>query len=151
MSSSEDEANLMASFKRPNRSAAPPKRKETSVSPAMFFSDDNSAGDNNATSQRSSHGAPKFAVAVRARPLRNRDEFTYYEPKEEIERILREFSRRGNIMYEVKLADGQTRRVSEMALYKFVPRLSSERVTTLQSPSYLTTFCITVFLLFSFS
>jgi hypothetical protein len=44
--------------------------------------------------------------------VRNLGEYKYYEPKEEINHIVREYQRKGGIMYEVALTTGEIRRVS---------------------------------------
>ena len=50
---------------------------------------------------------------VRPEPVRNRDEYTYYEPKDEVESIIKETTKKGDIIYEVKLVGGGMREVSK--------------------------------------
>jgi hypothetical protein len=112
MSSDEDSSDLMASFKRGNGSASA-MRKQASVSPGMFFSEEeSSAGENHAPTLRHQAGNRRVAVAVKVPPVRNRSDYTYYEPKQVVHRILREYTRKGEIMYEVELPNGRTRQVS---------------------------------------
>ena len=47
--------------------------------------------------------------------MRNRQEYTYFEPKDEVESILREFTTKGRVMYKVILEGGATKEVSEAA------------------------------------
>jgi len=53
------------------------------------------------------------AICVRAKPLVDRSEYIYYEPKEEVEGIIREFSSRGDMLYEVRLFGDRTKQVSD--------------------------------------
>ncbi|KAF2193813.1 hypothetical protein K469DRAFT_712645 [Zopfia rhizophila CBS 207.26] len=115
MSSDEDGAGLMEAFQsRGSRNAAPRARKLASVSPGMFISDESSAAEedtSNFVSQSSKPVARKL-VAVRVPPVRNRHEYTYYEPEESVEKVLREFRRGNELTYEIKLTDERTKTVS---------------------------------------
>lgn len=111
MSSDDDGAGLMASFKRSGQSAAP-HRQQASFSPTDFFSDVSSDAENPAMTESSTHTNRRVAIAVRVSPLRDLDEYTYYEPKDEVERIVREFQRKGETLYEVTLSTGQSQKVS---------------------------------------
>lgn len=121
MSSDDDGSVLMAAFKKGaaskkdlGRSAsrqAPSPRKQASFSPGQFISDDESEDADKGASMPTAISVRK-AIAVRAAPVRNRSEYTYYEPQDTVENIVREFQKNGNLMYEVKLTNGQTREVS---------------------------------------
>jgi chromodomain-helicase-DNA-binding protein 4 len=113
MSSDDDGADLMASFKKGERVKPSPRAQEPqSFSPSNFISDQSSGDD--AASKRSPVVARK-AVAVRAAPVRNRSEYKYYEPVEEkLAKILREYSHKGDLLYEVKLVSGATKQVSKI-------------------------------------
>jgi hypothetical protein len=52
-------------------------------------------------------------AAVVVPPVRNRHEYVYYEPKDEVESVVREFSKRGDMRYEVTLFGGKTKEVRE--------------------------------------
>ena len=97
MSSDEDGADLMASFKKGKGSGPSRTRKEPSVSPGMFFSEDeSSATEGGASAVNQRRPTRKVAVAVRVPPMQHpRSEYTYHEPKETAERILREYARKG--------------------------------------------------------
>lgn len=103
----------MASFKKGSRAAPSPKRKEASVSPGMFFSDDSSVGDEDTTSWSAENIERRVAIAVRAAPVKNREEYTYYEPKDGVDQILREYRRKGGFMYKAQMSNGQTQQVSQ--------------------------------------
>ncbi|KAF2874432.1 PHD/FYVE-zinc-finger like domain-containing protein [Massariosphaeria phaeospora] len=107
MSSDEDGADLMAAFKRTAIGAPPRGRRQTSFSPGDFVSGESSGEDT-----RVAPDSMRKLVAVKAPPVRNRHQYTYYEPKDAVERILREFQKRGELMYEVKLTDGRTEQVN---------------------------------------
>jgi hypothetical protein len=123
MSSSDDGSDLVAAFKKgppkgavkqaPGRASgqAPPPRKQTSFSPRQFISDDESGEGDRRTSIPFTTSTRK-AIAVRVTPVRNRSEYTYYEPQDAVENIVREFQRKGDIIYEVKLTNGRTQQVS---------------------------------------
>ncbi|KAF2274723.1 uncharacterized protein EI97DRAFT_434949 [Westerdykella ornata] len=112
MSSDDEEGNLMASFKRGGRTRSIP-RKQAPLSPGDFVSSDESSAHDEAPARTgASTTVRKVAVAVRVRPVRNVEEYTYYEPAEEIERINREYGKSGQMMYEVVLSTGQTRQIS---------------------------------------
>jgi hypothetical protein len=55
------------------------------------------------------------ALCVRVEPIDDKEEYVYYEPKDEVEGILREFSRRkgGDLLYEVRLFGDKTKQVSD--------------------------------------
>lgn len=50
---------------------------------------------------------------IRPKPVKDKDEYIYYEPQDEVESILRESVKGGNIAYEVRLVGGGSREVSE--------------------------------------
>jgi hypothetical protein len=110
MSSDEDGAELMAAFKKGGRSA-PPKPRQPSVSPGMFISEDSS------TEESPMNPTPslfrRVAVAVRVKPIKNREDYAFYELKDEVARVLREFRLKGDIMYEIKLTNGNIQQVSQ--------------------------------------
>jgi chromodomain-helicase-DNA-binding protein 4 len=51
------------------------------------------------------------AVAVKPAPVRNRHDYTYYAPTEIVQKILRKYQKKGDLMYEIKLTDGITKQV----------------------------------------
>ncbi|KAF1845477.1 chromodomain-helicase-DNA-binding protein 4 [Cucurbitaria berberidis CBS 394.84] len=104
MSSDEDGAELMAAFKKQGgrQSTATSSNKPASFSPGDFISDDGSGGEEH-HSQVGSSRKMRRALCVRPSPVRNKNEYTYYEPKDEVEGIIREFTRRGEMLYEVRL------------------------------------------------
>ena len=52
------------------------------------------------------------ALCVRVKPVKKKDEYVYFEPKDEVEGILREFSKKGDMLYEVRLFGDKTKHVS---------------------------------------
>jgi hypothetical protein len=114
MSSDEDRAGLMAAFKKGGNSTAH-KRKETSFSPGLFFSEESSGSEKASTRARSKKPAHRVAVAVRVSPRRDLDEYIYYEPKPEVTGIVREYHRKHQTMYEVRMSTGETEHVSQCA------------------------------------
>lgn len=136
MSSDEDATALMAAFKRggttrtgasksKSASVAPPSRrstprrspsrksspkKRTSIAVESFLSESSSEED-----VVHAESPPKIrrVLQIRPAPVRNREEYTYYEPQDEVERILKEFSRKGRIAYRVRLEGGATKEVSD--------------------------------------
>jgi hypothetical protein len=114
MSSEEDGADLMASFKKgshPNTKAkTPPLRaKRPSFSPSGFVSEQSSGEDE--LQSRAPQANVRRAVAVKVMPVRNREQYTYYAPKEALKSIVREYQGKGDLMYEVKLTSGITKQV----------------------------------------
>ncbi|KAF2465544.1 uncharacterized protein BDR25DRAFT_346076 [Lindgomyces ingoldianus] len=116
MSSSDDGAELMATFKSMSRkhNAATPSRKQPSMSPGLFISDESSTGGKETAIQmaRPLKHVTRKAVAVQVTPVQNRKEYTYYEPKDSVEQILREYTRKGDLLFEVKLSDGTEKTLS---------------------------------------
>lgn len=125
MSSDDDGSDLVAAFKKgapkgavkqaPKRASgqAPPPHKQASFSPRQFISDNESGeGEGEGGTSIPFTTSTRKAIAVRAAPVRNRSEYTYYEPRDAVENIVRELQRKGNIMYEVKLTNGRTQQVS---------------------------------------
>jgi chromodomain-helicase-DNA-binding protein 4 len=126
MSSDDDPSALMAAFKkgappkkvlesRASRPASPP-RKQASSSPGQSILADESGNRNGGTGIQPVTLARK-AVAVVVAPVRNRAEYTYYEPQDTVDNIVREFQRKGHFIYEVKLTNGRIQQVREFALH----------------------------------
>lgn len=137
MSSDEDAGQLMAAFRKggfskpgaSTRTSTPPPRRSTSrTSPVRrepvkkrasivldnFLSDSSSASENVMTAEP----PPKVRrlVQIRPKPVQNRHEYTYYEPQDEVESIVRESTDNDDIAYMVKLVGGEIREVSEAAI-----------------------------------
>lgn len=136
MSSDEDATQLMAAFRKgpitktganefksasaaspsrrstPRRSPARPSlaRKRASIAVESFLSDSSSEVN---VAHAESPPKVRRVLHVRASPVRDRDEYTYYEPKDEVESIVQEITTKGQVMFEVKLAGGGTTQVSE--------------------------------------
>lgn len=113
MSSDEDGAQLMATFQKQTSQNAPsPQRKEQSSVPARDFILEHSSEAERGMSRAQSPRKTRRALCVRVKPVENKDEYTYYEPRDEVEAIVREFSKRGKMLYEVRLSDGSAKQVS---------------------------------------
>ncbi|KAF2739672.1 chromodomain-helicase-DNA-binding protein 4 [Polyplosphaeria fusca] len=112
MRSDGDGVDLLAYFQRRKASNTPRARQEASISPGMFFSEESSADERHSNTNRSSKPHTRTLVAVRVKPVKNRHEFIYYEPKEAVGQILREFNRKGEITYMVRLTTGETKELS---------------------------------------
>jgi hypothetical protein len=55
-------------------------------------------------------------LQIRPKPIANKEEYTYYEPQDEVESIVRESTKRGNdIAHVVKPVGGETKEVSKPA------------------------------------
>ncbi|KAF2258008.1 hypothetical protein CC78DRAFT_538119 [Lojkania enalia] len=113
MRSDDDNVDHIAAFRSAKPKYPPRTREQPSVSPGMFMTEESSSADVESTSYRSPRVNPtkRKVVAVRVPPVRNREEFVYYEPKKSVRGILREFQRQGNLMYEVKLVTGETEEI----------------------------------------
>jgi hypothetical protein len=113
MSSGEDSAQLVAAFqKKGSRKAAPPPSPERVVSPIGRTASEHTLETDDAKSQSSSRPAVRQAVCVRVKPVSNRKEYVYYEPAEEVLEILKEYSKRGDMLYEARLIGHATKQVS---------------------------------------
>ncbi|KAF3051769.1 hypothetical protein E8E11_010546 [Didymella keratinophila] len=136
MSSDDDAAQLMAAFRKggatrsgatapksasgtpaprrstPRRSPArrePPKRR-ASIAVENFLSESSSGED-----VINAESPPKVRrlLHVRPKPIANKDEYTYYEPRDEVESIVKESTTRGNdVAYVVKLVGGETKEIN---------------------------------------
>jgi chromodomain-helicase-DNA-binding protein 4 len=114
MSTDEDSADIMASFKKGTLAQGNKKNplqtpKQASLSTGDYVSEQSLGGDERAT--QTSPANVRKLVAVKPLPVRDRDQYTYYEPKETVESIIREFQQKGDLMYKVKLTDGVTKQV----------------------------------------
>ena len=108
----------MAAFQkngRPNAKATTPPRmgKQPSFSPGAFVSEQSSEEEERR--RRTPQARVRKAVAVKPKPVRNRDQYTYYEPKEIAKSISREYYNNGDLMYEVKLTSGVSKQVGSPA------------------------------------
>ncbi|KAG9187335.1 hypothetical protein G6011_05206 [Alternaria panax] len=113
MSSDEDGAALMAAFKkkpagRKQSAPLPAPASEASDSTATMSLQDN-IDDNLGTIHVETPPRKRRALCVRI-PQKHvkKTEYKYYEPEDEVERVLREFSvgRKGDMTYEIKLFGG---------------------------------------------
>jgi chromodomain-helicase-DNA-binding protein 4 len=100
-SDDDDTSQLMAAFKtkRKQTGSAPRTRTRTST-PART------------SSPPLSQLRPRKLVGIFPSPVENRHEYIYYEPVDEIDAIVREFTKRGDIMYDVTMSSGTTKQVS---------------------------------------
>ena len=125
---SSDEAVDISSFQRKWKRRTPPRKapKAPSLSPRLFLSDNTSSdeeirkSDHVKTSKDEKKSAPivRTLVAVRPEPLKHRHLYKYIAPKDEVSRVIREYSRRGVIMYEVKLLNGTIEQVCPLSQVK---------------------------------
>ncbi|KAH3934471.1 hypothetical protein JI435_064500 [Parastagonospora nodorum SN15] len=110
MSSDDDGAQLMAAFQRKDsRKAAPPPKPPRIASPVEPAEPDQ---DVEATGRDAEEPRVRRALCVRVKPVTNRDEYVYYEPAEEVEEILKEYSRRGDMLYEVKMTGNTKKQIN---------------------------------------
>ncbi|KAL6707679.1 hypothetical protein ACN47E_003800 [Coniothyrium glycines] len=115
MSSDEDGATLMAAFRKGGiraKAAAPQpggSSTQRSPTPAALVSRAEDAA--NSVSEAPSPQTRRLAF-VRAPPIPNPNEYTYYEPQDEVVEVLKEYSRRGQMLYEVTYSSGETKEIS---------------------------------------
>lgn len=103
----------MAPFKKSKgRKPAPPKIPERSKSSSADILAENASGTEDGT-PGSERTTTRRALFVRPKPIVKKDEYVYYEPKDEVEGIIREYSRKGDMFYEVRLFGDTTKEVSE--------------------------------------
>ncbi|KAI4908327.1 hypothetical protein J4E90_008952 [Alternaria incomplexa] len=122
MSSDEDGAALMAAFKKkpppgPKANAAlstprPAPEREASNSPATMSVQDDM--DEELTMHVNIPPRKRRAVCVRIPSAKvKKAEYKYYEPQDEVEKILREFSgRKGEMIYEVRLSGDRVKQIT---------------------------------------
>lgn len=113
MSSDDDGAHLMAAFKRKGaRKSAPPPTAEVEATPV-----EDSLSDHAVEAEAERGPTPKLpatrkAVCVRVKPVSNRDDYVYYKPAEEVQEIVKQYAKKGEILYEVKLVSDISKQVS---------------------------------------
>jgi chromodomain-helicase-DNA-binding protein 4 len=116
MSSDEDGATLMAAFKKKGtRKAVSPPRTEVEATRVEDSVSDNTVEAEEAEAEK--EPTPKLpptrrAVCVRVKPVSNRDDYVYYDPVEEVEEIVKEYSRKGDMLYEVRVTGNIKKQVS---------------------------------------
>lgn len=144
MSSDEDAVQLMAAFRRggataPKSATAPesatgtpaprrstPRHSPPRRSPAQLHSprkrsstaiqDSESGSDEHAAAAESPPKVRRL-LHIRPQPVANKHEYTYYEPRDEVESIVYESTQRGSdVAYVVKLVGGGTKEVSDELL-----------------------------------
>lgn len=129
MSSSEDGEDLIAAFKKGE------KVKSIAPSSKSGSDDDLIATFKKGGAMKSITTSPqpttRKALCVRVLPVRNKEEYIFYEPKDEVVEIVREFSRRGIFNYEVKLLGNKTREVSAI-LAAVIPRGKVKAVASIE-------------------
>jgi hypothetical protein len=135
MSSDEDGAKLMAAFKKSAGPKAIPRKTtplEKARTPAPA---EESIATHNSEFERSrSREQPTLktrrALCVRVSPVLDRDQYTYFEPEDEVGEIIREFSRRGDILYDVRLLSGTSKQVSAPSRGDSVKAVKAEQSQT---------------------
>lgn len=113
MSSEGDGAELMAAFKKGatrNLIANPPEV----VSPGPGLSQESEEDIEADTIQVAPPIERRRLKCVRISPVRNREGYTFFEPEDEIQEIVRSFGKRGETLYEVRLRGDKTKQVSEI-------------------------------------
>lgn len=111
MSSEEDGAQLMAAFKKKSK-------REPSAVVHPTFTPRRAASDALPPAPIAftpvNRPAPKRElISVRVSPVRDRQQYEYYAPEDEVEEIVREYVKQGEMMYEVRLVGGKSRQVSQ--------------------------------------
>jgi hypothetical protein len=112
MSSDEDGAELMAAFQRRRSPEAIPPKKAHSPVPATDSMPGFNSGADETTDRARTPSKKRQLLCVRAQPVRNREQYIYFEPRDEVEEVLREFSRKGDMWYEVTLFGKASKQVS---------------------------------------
>jgi len=112
MSSDEDSAALMVAFRTKGAGSALAKKKP--FSPSASLANDHSDGDDDAM-RANILPRKQRALCVRVPVAKiNTADYTYYEPVDEVETIVREFAGKGrNMMYQVRLFGGRIKQVSD--------------------------------------
>ena len=104
LSSDEDGINHIESFKKGAESQI---RNRPTCSPASDrFSQEKKIG-----LQRTPQ-APRKLIAVQVPPVLNRDQYIYYDGRDTVQRVRREFEERGELQYDIELVDGTQKQVS---------------------------------------
>ncbi|KAJ4359716.1 uncharacterized protein N0V89_000272 [Didymosphaeria variabile] len=104
IASDEDGLELMASFKKGANGEARGRKARSQINDRDF-------PDEEVVSQRA-EGAPQRLLAVRVPPVHDRDEYIYYDGEAAVERVQREFEKRGELMYDVEFIDGRHKQVT---------------------------------------
>ena len=129
---SDRSVDILAAFQK--KSGAAPKKtsqpRKPSVSPGMFISDESPNAAEDATPVRSQDQKQQekreFQIAIRASPVKNRDLYKPWVPKESVKHVVREIDRKGDLMYEIRLTNGTTKKVSLFQRSKLpIPRHES--------------------------
>lgn len=105
--SEDNEADLIAAFQKGAQ-----RGPQKSVSPSNFVSDEASANEESIWQRR--RQTSQKLVAVRASPVRDRNEYIYYDGKDTVHRVRREITKRGNTFYHVEFVDGTDGQVSQI-------------------------------------
>ena len=117
MSSDEDGVALMAAFKIGGHKALPRQSAPRhSRSPNTSVPHSVSEEEENTTMSRSPPRTRRLAY-IRAPPVRNKSEFEYYELEDEVVEINQEYSRRGEMLYQVRLSSGKIKEVSDTKVH----------------------------------
>ena len=116
MSSDEDGAALMAAFKKNGAGGRPSiqsKAKRVSLPPRLA-SEPSTIAESEDAMEDAAPPTPRRAVGVII-PIKHikKNDYTYYEPTDEVEEVLREYSKRGDMMYEVRSSESGIKQVSE--------------------------------------
>jgi hypothetical protein len=114
MSEDDDSAELITAFQRNGRRKAAPPRPVQPPSSSRRASRSNRSSKTQDKPDDESLPPTRRAAFVRPKPVVNREEYTYFEPQDEVEEVLKEYDQGGNMMYEVRLCGDTVKRVSEI-------------------------------------
>ena len=108
-SSEGNEINLMQSFQKGAKGKSQ-QTKQRSCSPGDSIQDEAST-DQQINSGRLGHERRRL-VGIRVSPVRDREEYIYYDGEDAVHRVHKEVSKGGTVSYDVTLVNGRNRRVS---------------------------------------
>ncbi|KAL1594503.1 hypothetical protein SLS60_010263 [Paraconiothyrium brasiliense] len=104
ITSDEDGVKLMASFKKDAKIQARGRKARSQTNDRDF-------PDEEMDSQHA-EGISQKLLAVRVPPVENRDAYIYYDGQAAVQRVHREFEKRGELIYDVEFIDGGHKQVT---------------------------------------
>lgn len=120
-SSDEDGVTLMAAFKRNGNRNAPPTRTSDQSQLSRTISPAANTQEDGEEIIRVAQSISRKAVCVRIPPAQNKHEYVFFEPQDEVESVIRMYSRGGEMIHDVRLVGGASKEVSESGKGSLAP------------------------------
>ncbi|OAK96166.1 hypothetical protein IQ06DRAFT_296950 [Phaeosphaeriaceae sp. SRC1lsM3a] len=108
----------MAAFKRNGNRNAPPTRTSDQSQLSRTISPAANTQEDGEEIIRVAQSISRKAVCVRIPPAQNKHEYVFFEPQDEVESVIRMYSRGGEMIHDVRLVGGASKELALKELFR---------------------------------